>query len=191
MNQAEALQYLQEARPIFEAAAKYGPDKLVDNLQYGQFDLLEALEAVWKSGWSGPEIEAMCDQAGYFPSQVRALSLYFYRRLVSEQEEKIKATGTRIMVTFWVVTGVGAFIVGMLVAILLDSSNSHHVYRSGDGEFYALIGFVVCSPVLGIGYLCRNSIEELLNRWFKWKLKHTWPQGLYPDTEEGRADLEK
>lgn len=187
MEQAQALQYLKDARPIFELAEQHGSIKLTDKLAYGQFSLLEQLAKVWQAGLSGPEIEDLCRQAGYNSWQVKPVSLYFWNTQIVQQMGEKETVRGWINTIFWIITGIGVCAVMFFLIIVLDLG----VSRRGDNEFYAWIGLIICSPLLGVGYLFREAIMSFMDRSFNSRRKQTWPKGLYPDNEEGRTDLEK
>lgn len=191
MNQTEALQYLKDARPIFELAEQYGSNNLEDRLAYGQFSLLTRLSEVWQAGWSGPEIEDFCRQAGYHSWQVKPVSLYFWNSIIAGQRDKKETVSTWITTIFWIITFIGVIIVGLLLVITIGPLTSSGGRNNKGPEIYAWIGLIVCSPILGLGYIFREVIMNFMERFFNSRREHTWPKGLYPDNEEGRSDLEK
>ncbi len=189
MDHAQALQYLKDARPIFELAEQPGLGLLEDKLEYGQFSLLTHLGEVWQTGWSGPEIEDLCRQAGYSSWQIKAVSLYFWNSAIGQHREQKETVSGWITAIFWVITSIGILIVGIMLSVALNLNNSGRYNTTG--QIYAIIGLVICSPILALGYVFKEVIMKFMERSFSSQQKQTWPKGLYPDNEEGRRDLDK
>jgi hypothetical protein len=189
MTETEALELLKQARPIFELVEQHGSSKLDENLGYGQYALIENLEQVWFAGWTGPEIEELSRRAGYNSAQLKVISLYFWYKERDANQDKMETTNLWITGVFMVATLIGAFIIAWILGSIFGFSARS--VRSSPGEIYMIIGFIVCLPVLGLGY----GLGQLVQKYQFWRFKahhrKAWPAGLYPDNEEGQQDLEK
>ena len=153
-----------------------------NNLKYGQYELLNNIHRVWYAGWNSDDIARICRKAELKPDAVRAVSVYMWNKLLAGNYNKREKSALVIGLIYSGLTGIGALIIGTILSIIfgistVTASTGRH---TSFAEVYYIIGFIICSPIAGIGWYIQTKVQERQVKSQRSAVLDSWPKGMYP-----------